>query len=183
MKVLGAVKKVIVSIILIVFFAFTITMTILLLNFNKFGVTQFDDTSLLIIKKGFTSEKYQKGSLVFVGQKEIPDYQIGEEVFVYHLDGHGGVNIQLGEVGQIHEEDKAITFSNGDTYSEEFIIGAGEKIYPEIGKYLSIVESKWGFLFIILVPNFFLFVYQLYSLIVEIKYGKDEEQIIPEQNS
>lgn len=176
MKALGIIKKIIVSIVLIVFFAFTITMTILLLNFNKFGVTQFDDTSLLIIKKGFTSETYEKGSLVVVESKEIKDYHEGEEVFVYHLDGHGGVNIQLGVVGQVHEDDDALTFSNGDTYSSEFIIGTGEKIYPNLGKYLSIVESKWGFLFIILVPNFFLFVYQLYSLIVEVKYGKDETE-------
>ena len=176
MKVLNAIKRIIISIVLLVFFAFTITMTVLLLNYNKFGVTQFDDTSLLIIKKGFTSETYEKGSLVIVESKEIKDYQIGEEVFVYHLDGHGGVNIQLGVVGQVHEDDDALTFSNGDTYSSEFIIGTGEKIYPNLGKYLSIVESKWGFLFIILVPNFFLFVYQLYSLIVEVKYGKDETE-------
>ena len=176
MKALKVIKRVLVSIVLIAFFAFTVTMTILLLNYNKFGITQFDDTSLLIIKKGFTSETYQKNSLVIVESKEIKDYQIGEEVFVYHLDGHGGVNIELGVVGQIFEEDDAITFSNGNTYSSEFIIGSGEKIYPNIGKYLSIVESKWGFLFIILVPNFFLFVYQLYSLIVEIKYGKEDAE-------
>lgn len=176
MKALKVIKRVLVSIVLIAFFAFTVTMTILLLNYNKFGITQFDDTSLLIIKKGFTSETYQKNSLVIVESKEIKDYQIGEEVFVYHLDGHGGVNIELGVVGQVFEEDDAITFSNGNTYSSEFIIGSGEKIYPNIGKYLSIVESKWGFLFIILVPNFFLFVYQLYSLIVEIKYGKEDAE-------
>lgn len=180
MKVLKMIKKVIVSIFLIVYFAFTITMTILLLNYNKFGVTQFDDKSLLIIKKGFTSETYKKNSLVIVEKKEIKDYNEGEEVFVYHLDGHGGVNIQLGVVGQTFVDDDAITFSNGDTYSSEFIIGTGEKIYENIGLYLSIIESKWGFLFIILVPNFFLFVYQLYSLIVEIKYGSDDNQ---EENS
>jgi hypothetical protein len=180
MKVLKMIKKVIVSILLIVYFAFTITMTILLLNYNKFGVTQFDDKSLLIIKKGFTSETYKKDSLVIVESKEVKDYVEGEEVFVYHLDGHGGVNIQLGSVGQTHVEDDAITFSNGETYSSEFIIGSGSKVYDKIGLYLSIVESKWGFLFIILIPNFFLFVYQLYSLIVEIKYGNDEEK---EENS
>lgn len=176
MKVLKVIKRIIITLVLIAFFAFTVTMTILLLNYNKFGVTQFDDTSLLIIKKGFTSETYQKNSLVIVESKEVKDYQLGEEVFVYHLDGHGGVNIELGVVGQVFEEDNAITFSNGNTYSSEFIIGSGKKIYPNIGKYLSIIESKWGFLFIILVPNFFLFVYQLYSLIVEIKYGKEDEE-------
>ena len=174
MKVLNMIKKLFVAILLVIFFAITITLTIFLLNFNKFGVTQFDETSLLIIKKSFSSETYKRGSLVFVESKNIKEYKEGEEVFVYHLDGHGGVNIQLGIVGKVHEEDNAITFTNGGTYSDEFIMGTGTKIYPKIGRILSIVESKWGFLFIILVPNFFLFVYQLYSLIVEIKYGKDE---------
>ena len=180
MKVLKIIKKVVISILLIVYFAFTITMTVLLLNYNKFGVTQFDDKSLLIIKKGFTSETYEKNSLVITESKEIKDYNEGDEVFVYHLDGHGGVSIQLGVVGQVHIEDNALTFANGETYSSEFIIGTGDKIYPNIGLYLSVIESKWGFLFIILIPNFFLFVYQLYSLIAEIKYGSDEDQ---EENS
>ena len=68
----------------------------------------------------------------------------------------------------------AIAFKNGGTYSSQFIIGTGYKIYPGLGKILSIIESKWGFLFIILVPNFFLFIYQLYSLIIRIKYNKEE---------
>lgn len=175
MSVLKTIKKVFIGIILVIFFAFTITMTVLLLNFNKFGVTQFDDTSLLIIRNGFSSETYKKGSLVVVESKQIKNYKIGDEAFVYHLDGKGGFNIELGVIGQLHEDDNAITFSNGETYSDEFIIGTGEKIYPKLGTYLGVIESKWGFLFIILVPNFFLFVYQLYSLIVEIKYGKEED--------
>ena len=175
MSVLKTIKRIFIGIILVVFFTFTITMTVLLLNYNKFGVTQFDDTSLLLIRNGFSSETYPKGSLVVVENKPVKNYSVGEEAFVYHLDGKGGVDIQLGVIGQIHEEDNAITFSNGETYSDEFIIGTGEKIYPKMGTYLGFIESKWGFLFIILVPNFFLFVYQLYSLIVEIKYGKEED--------
>lgn len=174
MKAIKVIKNIVISIVLVVFFAFTITMTILLLNYNKFGVTQFDDVSLLIIKKNFSSETYPKDSLVFVESKKVTDYKIGEEVFTYHLDGTGGVDIQLGVVGQIYEKDDAIAFKNGGTYSSQFIIGTGYKIYPGLGKILSIIESKWGFLFIILVPNFFLFIYQLYSLIIRIKYNKEE---------
>jgi len=169
------VKRILIGIVLVVFFGFTIFMTVLLLNYNKFGVTQFDDTSLLIIKNSFSSEKYKKNSLVVVESKPVKNYKENEEAFVYHLDGKGGVDIQLGVIAQVHEADNAITFKNGETYSDEFIMGTGEKIYADLGKYLSIVESKWGFLFIILVPNFFLFIYQLYSLIVEIKYGKEDE--------
>ena len=175
MKIFKMIKRILIGKVLVLFFAFTITMTVLLLNYNKFGVTQFGDTSLLLIKNGFSSETYKKGSLVIVENMPVKNYTVGEEAFVYHLDGKGGFNIQLGVIGQIHEEDNAITFSNGETYSDEFIIGTGEKIYPNLGTYLGVIESKWGFLFIILVPNFFLFVYQLYSLIVEIKYGKEED--------
>ena len=158
-----------------IFLVFTIIMTVLLLNFNKYGVSQFDETSLVLVKKSFASETYKRGSLVIVESKRIEDYKEGEEVFVYHLDGKGGANILLGEVGKTFPEQDAITFKNGATYSSEFIIGTGEKVYANIGTILSILESKWGFLFVVLVPNFFLFIYQLYSLIVEIKYGKDDD--------
>ena len=167
----GILKKICIGIFLI----FTIIMTVLLLNYNKYGVSQFDETSLVIVKKSFASETYKRGSLVVVEKKRIEDYKEGEEVFVYHLDGKGGADILLGEVGKTYPEQDAITFKNGATYSSEFIIGTGENIYSNIGTILSIIESKWGFLFIILVPNFFLFIYQLYSLIVEIKFGKDED--------
>ncbi len=170
-KVIDIFKK----ILIVIYLIFTIIMTVLLLNFNKYAVSQFDETSLVIVKKSFASETYKRGSLAVVESKKIEDYKEGEEVFVYHLDGKGGADILLGVVGKAYPEQDAITFKNGATYSSEFIIGTGEKIYANIGTILSIIESKWGFLFIILVPNFFLFIYQLYSLIVEIKYGKDEE--------
>lgn len=177
MKVLKTIKRIFIGIILVIFFAFTITMTILLLNYNDFGITQFDDTSLLIIKNGFSSDTYKKGSLVIVENKPVKDYKIGEEIFTYHMDqqNNNSIDVQLGVIAQIHEEDSSVTFANGETYSRQFIMGTGEKIYPKLGTYLGVIESKWGFLFIILVPNFFLFVYQLYSLIVEIKYGKEED--------
>ena len=76
---------------------------------------------------------------------------------------------------QIYLEEDAIAFENGSNYSMEFIAGTPEKVYNDIGLYLGIIESKWGFLFIVLVPSFLIFVYELYSLIVEIKYGSDED--------
>ena len=175
MKAFKIIKQVIIITLLVIFLGFTISLTILLLNRNQYGLTQFDETTILVIKKNFSSDKYKRGSLVFVESKRITDYKVGDTVFTYHLDGQGGVNIQYGVIGQVHPEDKAITFDNGETYSEEFIMGSGVKKYDKVGTYYSIITSKWGFLFLILVPNFFIFVYQLYTLIIEIKYRKDDE--------
>ena len=49
------------------------------------------------------------------------------------------------------------------------------KQYDKIGGYLSIIESKWGFLFIVLIPVFLIFIFEVYSLIIEIKYGAEED--------
>ena len=57
----------------------------------------------------------------------------------------------------------------------EFVAGVGTKSYEKIGTALSVIESQWGFLFIVLVPCFLIFIYEVYSLIVEIKYGGEED--------
>ena len=176
MKVLKFIKKLITTVILVVFYIVTISLTVYLLNLNKYGVSQFGDTSLLIIGKGLTSEKYVKGDLVFVENKELKDYNSGDELFVYHLDGKGGADVQLGAIGQVNEADNNVTLQNGETYSSEFIMGTGVNTYEEYGKYLGFITSKWGFFFLILIPNFFIFIFQLYNLIVEIKYGSDDEE-------
>lgn len=173
MKALKVIKKIFIGIIAIIFFAFAILVTFLVLNFNKKGVTEFDSTAWVIIKEEITSDNYKKGDLVIVKKKKAIDTKIGEEIFVYHVDKDRNVHINVGKVGEIYEKEEGISFENGNTYTREFIIGEANKVYSNIGTYLSIVESKWGFLFIILVPNFLIFIYQLYSLVVEIKYGEE----------
>ena len=175
MKVLKIIKSIFLGILMFVYFSFVIVMTVLLLNFNDYGVSEFGTTSMIIINDEISNDNYEKGDLVLVEKKKIDKFEIGEELFTYKLDSKGGVSIDLGRIGNIYEEEDAISFENGSNYSMEFIAGVPTKIYKDIGLYLSIIESKWGFLFIVLVPSFLIFVYELYSLIVEIKYGAEED--------
>ena len=69
--------------------------------------------------------------------------------------------IQIGKVGEVYVEDNAIAFENGETYSMEFVAGIGTKSYEGLGTALSIIESQWGFLFIVLVPCFLIFIYEI----------------------
>jgi hypothetical protein len=150
-------------------------MTVLLLNFNDFGVTEFGTKSIILINDEISNETYKKGDLVIVNKNKIEKMEVGQELFTYRTDENGNVSIDLGKIGNVYPEENAISFENGSNYSMEFIAGTPEKKYEKIGLYLGILESKWGFLFIVLVPSFLIFVYELYSLIVEIKYGADED--------
>jgi hypothetical protein len=177
-KVMEILKKIITGIFAVIFFAFVIAMTILLLTRNEFGVTQIDKTSMIIIRDEISSDNYTKGDIVLVKEYKIDKLEIGDEVFVYQVDSDGSATVDLGFIGEIHDvddnTDDAIVFENGATYSIEFVIGKTDQVYPKVGNYLSIINSRWGFLFIILIPSFLIFIYSLYTLIIEVKYGRDE---------
>ena len=175
-KILQIIKSFILGVLGCIFFAFAISITILLLNYNKYGLTQFGNTTLVIVSDYISSETFKKGDLVLVKSEKIMDLELGEEIFVYRIINSNKVLVEVGKVGQIYPEEDAVAFENGDIFSNEFVIGTSEKIYPEIGTYLSIVESKWGFLFIVLVPCLLIFIYEIYALIVEIKYGAYESE-------
>jgi hypothetical protein len=178
MKILNIIKSIVIGIIGVIFFGFVIMMTVLLLNRNQYGITQFDDTSLIMIKGEISSNNYKKNDLVFVKRQKIDNLMVGDEVFIYKVDNEkGSVAIDLGTIGEMHTKDNAISFKNGETYAMEFVIGKSDKVYNDLGFYLSIIQSRWGFLFLILVPSFLIFIYSIYTLIVEVKYGKEEEEI------
>jgi hypothetical protein len=174
MKVLNAIKKFFLGVLTFAFFVYAIAMTFLLLNFNDYGVTEVGDTSVIIIKDKIANDNYKKGDIVLVENKQMKSIEVGDELFAYRIDSKGAANIEIGTVGQVHLDSEAVTFENGDSYSYEFLIGEGTKTIGSFGTFLSLVESKWGFLFTVLVPSFIFFVYNLYALIVEIKYGDEE---------
>lgn len=173
MKILQIIKKIFIGIIAVIFFGFAITITVLLLNYNKYGITQFNTTSFILIKGPISSNNYKKGDLVLVESKRVDEIKVDDEIFAYKVAKNGSVSIDLGVVSETHVKDDAITFKNGSTYASDYIVGKSSKVYNNIGTYLSILESKWGFLFIVLVPSFLIFIYEIYALVVEIKYGKE----------
>ena len=174
-KVLKKIKSFITGVLMLAFFIFALSMTMLLLNYNKYGLTQFGDTTFVIINDRIASETFRKGDLVFVKSQKLTDLELGEEIFVYRVNSDGSVIVELGKVGQVYLEEDAVAFENGDIFSNQFVIGTADEIHNDIGTYLAIIESKWGFLFIVLVPCLLIFIYEVYALIVEIKYGADEE--------
>lgn len=174
MKVVEVIKKIVFGIAGTVFFAFALAMTILLLNYNEYGVTQFGNKSLVIIDEDVSNDDYASGDLVVVSKVKVEKIEVGDTLFTYKIGSDRVPVIQIGTVGSVYVDDDAVAFENGENYSSEFIAGKEYKVYNNVGLFLSIIESKWGFLFIILVPCFLIFIYEIYALIIEIKYGDEE---------
>lgn len=174
-KVIKTVKTILFTIVGIAYFAFALFMTILLLNFNEYGVTQFDKTQLILVREELAIPDYNKGDLVIVEEVKVENVKVGDKLFTYKINKDREAEIQYGVVGNVYVEDDAISYENGETYSSDFIAGKAVKSHPKYGTFLSIIESQWGFLFLVLVPIFLIFIYEVYALIIEIKYGADKE--------
>lgn len=176
MKILRLIKNIILSILGIIFFTFAIAMTVFVLNYNKFGVAEINENSFLLIKEDLSNAKYKKGDLVIVKNKKISRINVGDEIFTYKLETGGAVSVNVGIIEEVFIEESAVSYENGEYYSMEFVIGTADKIIPKIGDILSIILNRWGFLFVIVLPIFFIFISQIYSLIVEIKYGDEDDE-------
>ena len=166
MKILRLIKNIILSILGIIFFTFAIAMTVFVLNYNKFGVAEINENSFLLIKEDLSNAKYKKGDLVIVKNKKISRINVGDEIFTYKLETGGAVSVNVGIIEEVFIEESAVSYENGEYYSMEFVIGTADKIIPKIGDILSLILNRWGFLFVIVLPIFFIFISQIYSLIV-----------------
>lgn len=182
MKVIEVMKKIITGILGIVFFVFALSMTILLLSYNDYGISQFGNKSLILMTDKIYSDNYDKGDLVVVenrgftkGLGYADKVEVGDEIFAVRVDAYGNTFVEIGTVGKLYPDENAISFENGSTFDIKFVLGEAVEKHSKIGGFLSITTSKWGFLFLVLVPCFLIFIYEIYSLIIEIKYGDEED--------
>ena len=170
-------KKIITNILIIIYMIIAIFLTILLLSYNEFKVTEIGGNSLLVIKDNDLSPEYNKGDLVIVNSED--SVKEGQKVF-YYESNDSKLKIRQGtieETKQVTSRDIAYTLDGEKKVAGKYIIGATEdaKVIKNAGKVLGILESKWGFLFIIVLPALLLVINQIGVVVSGIKEAKKEE--------
>ena len=173
-------KKIIYNTLIILYALIAIIVTICLLSFNQYKVSEFDSTTVLIINTNNLKEKgFNKEDLVLVDttQKQEP----GEDIFFHATSELGKTTIDIQTL-----KDKQVSAVTGETtyvlenkeIPSDLAIGP-MKNSTRIGKLriiLSILESKWGFLILIVFPSLLAFLYELWEFIANVRAAKDEEE-------
>ena len=165
-------KKTIGNLIIIIYVAVAIFTTICLLTFNEYKVSEFGDKTLVIINKDEEGTIYKKGDLVIVGKEGYEKADKGDTIFFYDNDG-----IKIAEVEQRNDfGDAGVTFTIEGNYQvvKSDMIGASNnaKVISKVGGILSVLESKWGFLFLIVFPSLLAFLHEIYEFILELTNKK-----------
>lgn len=171
------VLKGILGVIGVCYLAVIILVTSCLLCYNDYKVTEMLGYSFIIIDDD--SDKYNDGDLVLFRQGEMEKVKENDEIFFYEVT-NGIPSIHYGtvtEVLPVDDDERTFTINDNHDISSSSLIGRTEsaKVYPELGQILSILESRFGFLILVILPTLLLFLYELYRVIIEIKAPIEDE--------
>lgn len=161
-------KRALGNLVVIAYVIIAIAVTLCLLNYNEYNVTEFGEDTLILITDDSLEPDYLDGDLVVAKKGNLDKVEVGDKIFFYN-----DKDIKLGEVKQINTyEGISTTFILDGNHQviEDDVIGSeeGTKVYNKVGKVLSILESKWGFLFLIIFPSVLAFLHEIFQVIVEL---------------
>lgn len=155
--------------------------TICLLSYNDYGVTEFGNYSLINITSNELNENFQKGDLILVNKKD--KISNGDYIFIYNTYTKD-MAVTLTKVTNIEEvnlSEKTYTLEGNYDVSSQYVIGPAMNCLKIalVGNFLTLLESKWGFLFLIVFPLLIAFIYEVMVVIGEIKNvnAKDKKRI------
>lgn len=159
---------------------YVILITSCILFRNKFGYTEF-------------FEKYTLVTVTDDNQKFVPSHDVGDllivknqkfninegDVIYYYATINDEYVVRSGVVKSKTEDEVSALYVLDDedktSVSTNRMLGKSVSTHPGKGAILDILESRVGFLFLVLLPILIVFIYQVYQLVVVAKYEVVEE--------
>lgn len=165
----------------IIVIAYVIIMSTCLLCRNKYGYTQFDTKTLISIGNKDTKylKEFSKNSLILFEEKDIEDIKVGDKVYYYSVENEKYV-IRKGKVIDTKGEASSTLYKFEETpdvaVSSDKVIGSYKNAYKNLGGVKLFLESRVGFLIFVLLPILLLFIYEIYDLVVTVKYEDTDDK-------
>ena len=165
-KIRGNMKKVIFNSFIIIYTVFAVFITVCLLSYNDYNVTEFGKNSLIIVKD--KKSNYNKNDLLIV--KRDKKYKKDINVF-YYLEKNNMYYIKYGNIDKIGNNNLTV---DGKLVSRKMILSIDKNVVviPYVGGVLAVLESRWGYLCFIILPILIAFIYELFEIIKELKKNK-----------
>ena len=149
---------------IILYVLLSVFITLCLLMYNEYNVTEFGNKILVMVEND-TTGKFNKGDLIIVTKND--DYEKEDNV-LYYISKEKTYFINY---GMIESENNDSVIIENDVIDKKEVIGTikNATVIPIAGSILSLLESKWVYLCIIILPILIAFLYEVYSIIKELK--------------
>ena len=168
----------------VIIIIYVVLVTMFVLCKNKYGYTQFGDYSFanidLIAEKNVKDTK--KGDLLVV--KNSNDIHKGDLIYYYAVLNDNYI-VRSAVVSDVKEDDYSalytVSLSNTTiNVASSRVLGKYSTVYNNLGSILSVLESRVGFILLVLLPIMVVFIYQVYEFIIMLKY---DETLVNEVNN
>ena len=167
-------KKVLGTILFVVYAIIAIAVTVLLLSYNDYNNSEIGDYTVYIVTDDSLEPEYKQGSILLIKGTNDRNVQVGDEIFMYKvLNSSEYEVISTTLQGKTQQGSHLIYLvDNEERYASEYFIGKVEDtiVIEGWGYVLNLLESRWGYLFCIVVVSLLLFLQEVFELVMEIKY-------------
>ena len=168
--------KAFLGVLVILYILIAILTTTFLIKRNDYGVVKIGDKSYFLVENEELGEEYDNHTLIVVTRTPNSDINVGDNVFYYDTYTHNKT-IKFNEVTKkedINENETTFTTKDNSSFSSSFLLGSEENMssYVLFGKIFFVLQSRWGFLFLIIFPLLLAFLYEIYALVKEVKGNK-----------
>ncbi|MBQ6546451.1 MAG: hypothetical protein IJL74_00440 [Bacilli bacterium] len=164
-------KKIVVRVLVGIFALVAILVTINLLAYNDYEVAEFGSKSFVLVDEHMQDYGYKKGDLLVTNKNTLENVKAGDEIIYYDIYT-ANVTVNKGSVVEISEDGSQLYLDNNlRSVARRNVLGTteGAKTYSKIGGVLQVLESRVGYLLIILLPTLGIFAYLFRKIVVELK--------------
>ena len=178
LEILGKVLFYALEVLLILYVIF---ITTILLCTNEHGFTEINDRTYIIVDKNTIDQltNYKVNDVIEVGYAKYNDINVGDIIFYYDTLNEKYI-ARVDKVVDKFGSNEAAMYSleaKGNSINNKLLIGEPTgRVFHNVGGVLKVLKSTAGFLFLVILPVFVLFVYQIYRTIVLIKDDDEEEE-------
>ena len=144
---------------------------------NSYGMPQFGNHTLIAIDGD--NDYFKNGDLVIIEKPANKDVKLNDVVFFYKVQfRENTVNVGTIVSKEVVNENETTFSVNGTSFSSEHLIGKidGSSKIAKIGSVLKVLTSRWGFLFLIILPLFILFMWELLAIYLEVKKARKSSE-------
>lgn len=150
-------------ILITIYLLLAILLTLTLLAYNDFKITEVGPYSLLIMRDDELAPEFNEGDLLIVNKND--EVLTGRKAFFYDTSNEK-IEVKLATIEKaerVNEQEVTYTLEGERKISSQYVLGPANttEVIPTLGKILGVLQSKWGFLFLIVFPALILVINQI----------------------
>ncbi len=174
------IKRLIIGLLATVYLIIAVFLTACLLTYNDYKISIFGDNSLIIVDNKEFEPDYKKGTLLIIKKNANDEIKEGDSVFFYnHYQSQVSVSYsKVTKTEKITDTETTYTITGDQPISSEYVIGKASttKAIEGIGSIMKFMESRIGFILVIVFPIAVIFIYEIYVVVKEITRPEKEEE-------